>query len=179
MGQGRHQEGTAGRDQLVAQRGQVRVVADGHGEPCVDRTRVEPFLDLHQTDTRLPIAGQQRPLDRRRTAPAGQQREVQVDHRDTFEQRDRNDAPVRHDDGQLDPGFGHILHGVRNREAELEGGGLHRARCDRAPPAPPPVRPGHAQCDVMPGVDQRPQGGTAISGVPRKASRAIPVTVEQ
>ena len=42
---------------------------------------VEPLLQLHQAHAGDVVAGQQRPLDRRRAAPARQQREVQVDHR--------------------------------------------------------------------------------------------------
>ncbi len=42
------------------------------------RSGVETRLDPHEIDTGLEITGQDRPLDRRGAAPAGQEREVHV-----------------------------------------------------------------------------------------------------
>ena len=55
-----------------------------------DRTGIEPFVHLHDRDPGLSVAGQQRPLDRRRAAPARQQRGV---HIETAEPRRCQDRP--------------------------------------------------------------------------------------
>ena len=84
------------------ERGQRDLVVERHRAHGVDRTRVEPLLHLHEAHAGLAVAGEDGAFDRRRTAPAGQQREVQVDHRDLLEQPGRDDAAVRHDDRELD-----------------------------------------------------------------------------
>ena len=68
----------------------------------VDRPGVEARLDLHDTDTGLGVAGEDRPLDRGGTAPAGQEREVEVHHRHDVEQAGRDDPAVGHHHGELD-----------------------------------------------------------------------------
>ena len=58
---------------------------------------------LHEAHAGLGVAGEDRPLDRRRAAPARQQREVQVHEpeRERLQQRDRQQLPERDDDAEL------------------------------------------------------------------------------
>ena len=93
IGQARHPVASASTSSALAtatssSRSAASVISSSSGtvRTRVDGPGVEPLLDLHQADARLAVAGQDGPLDRRRTAPAGQQREVQVHHRDLLEQ---------------------------------------------------------------------------------------------
>ena len=77
-------------DQFGAQRRQVGVLADGHHATA---RRPGPVSSpsssfMRQTPVSL-VSGEDRPLDRRRAPPAGQEREMQVDHGDAVEQGHR------------------------------------------------------------------------------------------
>ena len=103
------------------------------------RPGVEAGLDRHDVDAGLRVAGEDRPLDRRGAAPARQQREVHVHEaeRQRFEQRGRQDLAERDDDAELRAGVAHLVDdlagalGRRDREPELLGRDLHRARDER------------------------------------------------
>jgi hypothetical protein len=146
-------------DQPVAQ-GDERVVRfDRHHCLGVHVAGVEAFGHLHHTDTCHPIAGEQRPLDRCGAAPPRQQREVQVDHGEAREHVRLDQAPERDDDAEVGQRvqLQQCVHLVDDRDAELPGGPLHRARHELvAPPAAlVGVRDG---CDHLEtGVGQRSQ----------------------
>ena len=46
---------------------------------------------------------------------------MQVHHGHLLEQRRRDDAAVGHHEGQLDPGFGHLFHGVGDQRDVVTG----------------------------------------------------------
>ena len=62
---------------------------DRRRHPVQHRPAVQPFVHLHDADTGLALSGENRVLDRRRAAEAGQQRGVHVDH----SARERPGAP--------------------------------------------------------------------------------------
>ena len=122
------------------------------------RPGVEPLLDLHQAHAGLGVAGQERPLDRRRAPPAGQQREVEVDHRQRGRARGRLiSRPKATTTPRSAPTSSTSSTRCGDREAELERGRLHRAGRGRAPPPAALVGAGHDEGDVVAGGDQRPQ----------------------
>ena len=105
------------------------------------------------------VAGEQRPLDRRRAAPPRQQREVHVDHRQGGEHVRLDDPPVGDDDAEL---------GTRRRATSSMSCGDRAARAPSPPPspgsgdvalaaAPPAVGAGDDEDDLVAGGDERPQ----------------------
>ena len=66
------------------------------------RPGVEPGFDAHEAHAGLGVAREDRPLDGRRAAPAGQEREVQVHEavRQRLEQRHGKQLPERDDDAE-------------------------------------------------------------------------------
>ena len=163
----------------LAQRGERDVVVEWARCARRRRARIEPLLHLHEADARLAVAGQDGALDGRRAAPARQEREVQVHHRDLLEQPRRDDAAVGHHDRELDAGRRQVVHVVGHGEPELGGRHLDRARRLLLAPAAPAVGARDAECDVVARRDQRAQrrhghvGGTEI----RQAGH--PLTVGQ
>ena len=79
------QQSRAPFDQHAAQFGQCQVVVDRDALLCVDAPGVEPLFYGHHIDAGLAITGEDRPFDRCRPSPAGQQREVEVHHGQTIE----------------------------------------------------------------------------------------------
>src|SRR2546422_386884 len=67
----------------------------------VHRPRVQPLLQLHEAHTGLGVPGEDRPLDRRRTTPPGQQREMHIDHGDLFQDVRLDQSPEGDDDPPL------------------------------------------------------------------------------
>ena len=164
-------------DQLGAQRGERDVVAEWHRRTAYTGP-VEPLFHLHQADTGLVVAGEDGALDRRRAAPAGQEREVQVHHRDLPEQPRRDDAAVRHHDRELDAGGRQVVHVVGDGQpssvaASLTGLGV--ASC----PGRGGGRAGDAECDVVAGVDQGAQRRHSHVGGAEVRQPGHPFTVGQ
>ena len=134
----------------------------------VDGPGVEAGLHRHQADPRLGVALEQGPLHRGRTAPPGQEGEVEVHHRQPVQDGDRDDPTVGDDDAEFGAhrrGHGQV---VGHRQAELEGRGLDRAGHRRPTATPSLVGTRHHQCHVVAGGHQRAQrrdggvGGTEI-----------------
>ena len=78
------------------------VVADPGADGAEHRAGVEAGVDAHDADPGLGVAGEDGPLDRRRAAPAGQEREVQVDQAERHRGEDRfgQQLPERDDDAR-------------------------------------------------------------------------------
>ncbi len=118
---------------------------------CADRDcarevhgpRVQAGVHLHDADAGLGIAGEHGALDRRRAAPARQQRRVQVDtaHARPVEPLAGQQQPIRDDDHEVRTLAGRRLggppqrRGLRERQAELERDSLDRRRREAAAPA--------------------------------------------
>jgi hypothetical protein len=127
---------------VVVVRPDRRAAGQAHGP------RVEALGESHDRDAGLGIAGHDRALDRRGTAPARQQRRVHVDDLVAGEQRLADQHAVRADDehlglGRRDPRQ-HVVGMQRLRldqvEHELTRGPCHRRRLERAAAAARPVR---------------------------------------
>ena len=104
---------------------------------------------------------------------------MEVDHGHLRQQGHGNDPAVGHHHRQLDTGLGHVLHGVGDRQPELEGRLLHRTGCDGPSPSPPPVGARDAQCDVMSGGDQIPEGTDGHFRRPEECESCHATTVGQ
>ncbi len=128
--------------------------ADRDAHDVEDGPGVEALLDLHQAHPRLAVAGEEGPLDRRRAAPARQQREVEVDHRHLGEHVGLDDLPEGDHDRQVDLGGEHVVDLVRHRDGELHRRRLDRAGRQRGAPAAALVDPRHHQRDLEAGVDE-------------------------
>ena len=102
----------------------------------------------------LGVAGQDGPLHRRRPPPAGQQREVHVDHGDDVEDALPGRCGRRPRPRQLGAQRRDVVEAVVTGEPEIEGGLLDRAGRDARAPAPAGVGPAHHQGDVVAGGDQ-------------------------
>ena len=63
---------------------------------------VQPLVEAHQAHTRLRVTGENRPLHRRGTTPARQQREVRVHHRHDVEHVRLDELAESDDHSQLD-----------------------------------------------------------------------------
>jgi hypothetical protein len=117
-----------------------------------DRAGIQPLFHLHQADAGAIVAGFDRALDRRRAAPARQQRGVHVPaamHRDV-EHRLRQQQAIGHHHHQvrlqraqlgLRGGAAEIL-GLVDRDAALHGFQLDRRRLQAAAATGWPVRLG-------------------------------------
>ena len=146
----------------------------------VHRPGVETGFELHEAHAGLGVAGEDRPLDRRRAPPARQQREVHVHEpaRQRVEQRLREELAERDDDAELGAASAatssitsRARSGVRTGSPSSTAAaftGLGSARC---PAAAAPVGLRDDERDLVPGVDQRAEGGTASAGVPKKTRR--------
>jgi hypothetical protein len=84
---------------------------------------------------------------------------VEVDHRDLLEHRRRDDAPEGHHDPEVDPRVEHVGHPVGDRQAQLDGGRLHRRGLQRAAAAAALVRLGDHDGDLVAGGDEGLQRG--------------------
>ena len=118
-----------------------------------DRTAVESCREAHDRDARALVAGDDRALDRRRAAPAGQQRRVHVEQRVRREQR----LPDQRTERAHDDGIGFQVGDLRRRRLVVDvlgllqheperAGALGDGRRGQAPPAPArAIRPGQDQ----------------------------------
>ena len=108
--------------------------AIGRRPPKQHRPGIEPGLHLHDGDAGFGIAGQDRALDRRRAAPARQQRGVDVDAAEArhVEHRLRQDQAVGGDHHDVGADRAHAL--LRGRIASGSAAGT--PRCRRPAPAP-------------------------------------------
>ena len=66
-----------------------------------DGAGIEPFFQLHETDPGLVVTGQDGALDRGGAPPPGQEREVNVHHRQLGQYFRLDYAPVSHHHAQL------------------------------------------------------------------------------
>ena len=149
----------------------------------VHRPGVEAGLERHDAHAGLGVAGEDRPLDRRRAPPARQQREVHVHEpvRQRVEQRLREDLAERDDHAELGPGRGDLvddlarLLGREHRQAERLRGLLHRARLGSLPR--PRRRSGWVTTSATscPASGSAWRTGTASAGVPKKTRRTASV----
>ena len=117
------------------------VGADRGGTPGEDGTRVEPRVDPHDADPGGGVARHDRPLHRRRAAPARQERGVHVEAAAgrRVQHRRRQDEPVGRDDEDIESPdareFGADALGRVYREAVCLGEPPRRAG-GQPPPAP-------------------------------------------
>ena len=95
------QQVRAGVHQSGAQLGGRLLGADLQTSARVHRPGVEPLLQLHEAYPGLGVAGEDRPFQRRGSAPPGQQREVHVDHRQGIQHVGLDETPEGHDHAQL------------------------------------------------------------------------------
>ncbi len=79
--------------QACREAGEVVLGGDRLGALETHRPAVQAGGQAHDADTRLLIAGHDRPLDRGRSAPPGQQRGVDVEDLEGAEQRVRDQRP--------------------------------------------------------------------------------------
>lgn len=121
---------------------------DRHDRPAIHRPRVERGFELHEAHAGLGVAGQDRPLHRRRTAPAGQQRVVHVDQVEAVEDGLGDDPAESDNDAEVGSDTDRIFDRVGDGQAELDRGRLHRCGRDRAAAAPTAIGAGHDQRDV-------------------------------
>jgi hypothetical protein len=115
----------------------------------MDRPGVEALLHLHDRHAGLAIAGQHRALDRRRAAPARQQRGVDVDAAEPRDLEDlpRQDPPVGGDHDDVEVVLAQLgrerpvadLERLQHRHAERRRGLLDRRRHQLAPAPRRPV----------------------------------------
>jgi hypothetical protein len=132
------------------------------------RAGVQAGVHPHDRDSGLAISGEKRALNRRRPAPAGQQRCVNVEcaERGNLEHARRKYEAVRRDDKRIgsrsgEPSeYGLVLQRRRLIERETPAGGklFHGTR--RRPPsaAGGTIRLRQDQSDFVAGVQQRRQG---------------------
>ena len=163
--QGLEQRGGTERREPRVQRGRILVGTDRDTALEQHRSGVEARVHLHDGDAGLGVTGEQRALDRRRTAPARQQRRVDVEAAGP-RQRERlggQDQPVgdhhhhiRFPSRQGLAALGGAQRGgLRHRQAVREGEFFDRAMLD-APPAPRgPVGLGEHSHHLVAGGDQR------------------------
>lgn len=159
-GQDLHQQRGADVDQLRPQLAHVLAGGDLHPARGVDRPGVEPFFDLHHAHAGDVVTAEDGPLERGSSAPAGQEREVEVHHGHPTEDLGGDQTSVGDDDTQLGAPLGggaHVAEVVGHREGQLECSCFDRARRGEHPSPPPPVGSGHHLHHLVPGVDQGPQ----------------------
>jgi hypothetical protein len=111
-GEGVDEQCGADGDQLLAQLGGGGLGADRHLPAGVDAARVEALLECHHAHAGDLVAGEQCPLDRGRSPPPWQQREVQIDHRENVEDRRPDDLTERHHHAQLGAVGDRVVHVV-------------------------------------------------------------------
>ena len=157
LGQRVEEESGAELDQAGPELLEGLVLADVDLGPAVDAAGVERLLQAHQADAGAAVAGQDGPLDRRGAAPAGQEREVEVDERQSLEHRRPDELAEGDDHAEIGAGADHVGDGVGDREPELQGGRLHRAGRAIAAAASPGVGPADDQHDLVAAVHQGPQ----------------------
>ncbi len=158
--QGGHEQVRPDLDQAGPQLRGGLLGADGRRHPPVDGTGVEALLQGHEAAAGLGVAGQDRPLDGRRAAPARQQAEVDVDEAQRGQEVGPDQLPVGDDHAQLGaPGHGleDVVGAVADGEPQLQRRGLHRRRRQRAPPAPALVGLGDDEQHLVARGDQRLQ----------------------
>ena len=142
------------------------------------RARIQTCVHLHQGDPRLGITGQDRPLDRRRPAPARQQGGVEVNAtagRD-IQHGLRQDQAIGRDDHRLGRNRPqmrlrlHITQGRRliDRKPMLKRHGLDRTGCEFHAPSGRSIRLGQNQRDRVPSGDQGLQGACSKLRCARK-----------
>ena len=115
------------------------------------KTGIEPGDEPHHTDSRLLVARHDRTLDRSGTAPARQERRVDVQHRQVGEQRLFDQLAEGTDRGPLTAGredplprLGQVdVTTLEDFDAQLLGGGRHRRRAHLASAALLAVGKGH------------------------------------
>ena len=135
-----------------------RAVPDGHLGAAVHPTGVELVDDLHHAHPGACVAGQDGPLDRGGAPPARQQREVKVDHGERGEHVGLDDAPERHHDAEVGAGAQDVVDVVADRQAQLEGRGLHRAGAQVTPATAALVGARHDQREVEACGHERAEG---------------------
>ena len=155
--------------ETIVQRNPGRVHFDRRLGPGQDRARIQSPLHLHQADPRLPIAGQQRPLHRCGTAPARQQRGVQVDRPQARGRQNGwgQNKPVgnHHHEIQIERAQMVLRRsrpqglGLPDRNASVPGQRLHRADAHAPPPTGRPIRLRQNHHRAIGRVDQRLQRG--------------------
>ena len=82
---------------------------------------------------------------------------MDVHHGELAQDRGRDDAPEGHDDGHLGVDPDEIVHVLADRDAEVERCLLYRVRCCMCTTPATAIRPGDAQHDVVPRLDQGAQ----------------------
>ena len=134
--------------------------SDGDGAAVVDIAGVQTFVDGHDADAGIDVAGQDGPLHRGRAPPAGQQREVDVHHRHLLEHVRLDELAEGDDHAELDWRLEgeDVVDLVGNGDAGGRGRGADRTGQQRSPAAPLLLRLGDGEGDVMAVADQRFQG---------------------
>jgi hypothetical protein len=107
------------------------LAADGPAALQQHRPGVESLVELHDADTGHGVAGQQRALNRRRAAPARQQRTMDVEAAEPRQRQRRGgqDQSIRHDHHQVRRPFEQRAAplgraqagGLRERQSALRG----------------------------------------------------------
>ena len=124
---------------------------------AVDAARVEPLLHDHEIDAGALVAGEDRPLDGRRTAPAGQQGEVQVDHRHLGQHVRADQASEGHDHAEVHTGVEDVVDPIRHHQPQVERRRLDRRGVEPGAPASPLVGLGDDQRDLVARLDEGAQ----------------------
>ncbi len=159
-----HQQGRAPFDQGGPKVVGSVVVTDLDLVTGVDRAGVEPLLEEKCRGARHLIPREHRVLDRGRSAPGRQQREVQVDPaaRGDVEHGARHESAVRHDRAAVRRELPQLLLELllarvprrQDRDAVLEGQLLHRRRRQGAAATRPRIGAGDHADDVVTGAEQ-------------------------
>ncbi len=122
-------------DERVVELARGLVGSDRHADTREHRPGVETGFDLHEVDAGLRVAGEDRPLDRRRAAPARQQaRSAGSRNRAAARRATRPEATARTPPrlraraplARTSSTTSRAFSGVSTRQAEVERGGLHR-----------------------------------------------------
>ena len=136
----------------------------------VHRAGVEALRDLHDAHAGRVVTREDRPLDRRRTPPARQQREVHVHEPERHRSEERLGEDLSERDHHAHFGaarvdlVGYLTGplGRAHRQPELERGRLHRARIRGAAPTATAIGLRDHERDVVARRAERAQGGNCV-----------------
>jgi hypothetical protein len=158
-GEGIDEEIRPERDEAAPEVVDRLVRIDRRPHAVVDGTGVETGVEGHQADAGLGVAGEHGALHGCGTAPAREEREVQVHHGDGLEHVRLDELAEGHDDAELDARIDDVVDPVGDGDPAGERRRLHRARDERTSPPPLAVGLGDDDAHLVPGGDERLERG--------------------